>query len=100
MRKKGSLLSLTRSPHCRINRTEKGAADGVLGASGSRCSPDRSWLALKIKPVMFLWEGRGSVQLTASGRAMGSGLFQQGCPHALGRGGWLDSVCTQCMKRI
>lgn len=61
-RKRGSLLSLTRAPCCRINRMEEGAAGKVLGASGSRYFPGCSRLPLQIKTLAVLWEGQGLVQ--------------------------------------
>lgn len=45
-KEEGSLLSLTRSPRCRINRMEEGAAAGCW-ASGSRYFPECSWLSPK-----------------------------------------------------
>lgn len=58
-RKGGSLLSLIRTPHCRINRMEEGAAGEVLEASDCRCFPGCSGPPLQLKCLLFRWEGWG-----------------------------------------
>lgn len=65
-KEEGSLLSLTRSPRCRINRMEEGAAGGVLGpldpdtSQNARGSPpNKTWA--------FLQDGRAGSSLPPLG---------------------------------
>ena len=58
-RKRGSLLSLIRTPDCRINRMEEGAAGEVLEASDCRRFPGCSGPPLQLKRLLFCWEGWG-----------------------------------------
>lgn len=85
-KEEGSLLSLTRSPRCRINRMEEGAAGGVPGL-WTQTLP-RMLVALpQIKPWPF-FRTAGLGPACRLRERDGSALSQQACPHSLGRGRW------------
>lgn len=96
-KEEGSLLSLTRSPGCRINRMEEGAAGGVLGL-WTQILP-RMLVALpQIKPWPFFRTAGAGPSLPPLGAgwlsAVSAGLSPRSGERALG------SVCKRCVERI
>lgn len=98
-RKRGSLLSLARSPRCRINRTEEGAAGGGAGGLWSQTLP-RLLLGPPASQSLAVFLGRlGFGPACCFWKSDRLWAISAALSLPLGRGRCLDSVCAPARGR-